>query len=59
MYLRKHNVINVFVFIVDDVNGIALDDLSPVLTELIFTELGDNNIMDTHNNDLSCHDTDQ
>ena len=36
----KHNVIYVFVFIVDDDYCIAIHDLSPVLTALFSFELG-------------------
>ena len=36
----KHNVVYVFVILVDDVYCVAIHDLSPVLTALFFIELG-------------------
>ena len=36
----NHNVVYVFVILVDDVNCVAIHDLSPVLTALFSIELG-------------------
>ena len=36
----KHNVVYVFVILVDDVYCVAIHDLSPVLTALFSIELG-------------------
>ena len=36
----KHNVVYVFVILVDDVYCVAIHDLSPVLKALFFIELG-------------------
>ena len=36
----KHNVVYVFVILVDDVYCVAIHDLSPVLTALFSFELG-------------------